>query len=87
MVWPQVLAESTGGVFVNFEPRTLKIATVNENTAMIKSRMVAKWNFRKLNKYTEIETNVSDSTCSSHGFAVLIVVFCCVCFETVKIYM
>lgn len=41
MVWPPVLAESTGVVFVSIVPRTVKTANINEITAMIKSRMVA----------------------------------------------
>jgi len=41
MIWPPVLVESTGVVFVSFALRTVDAANVNENTALMKRRMVA----------------------------------------------
>ena len=58
MIGPPVLAESTDVVFVSFAPRTAKSANTNDNTAMIKSRMVGGVN-RKV-KIVSAQSGVGD---------------------------
>ena len=69
MITQDDLAASFSGInwrgVCEFRATHCKTANINENTAMMKSRMVAIKNLCKLLKYTERITNVSDSSSSS----------------------
>ena len=77
MVWPPVLAESTNRdvVFVSFAPpRTVKTANINENTAMIKSRMVAGVKILLYTEKTKLFFASSPILLFSLSFSVLFVI-------------